>query len=247
MRPSMLRLLQPGDELSGVASPALERAARTCALGDATHRGVVHLASELARHALRACAPPSAHADMLAPLAVAEEWLAGRADEHAVRRARSEAFAAALGVERRTVEAVRGLVAATVRAKVTPLDDHADRVVVRHAGLAAAHACGAALLALDAVSTPAEAMLGPQQVAGALAYRSTALGIARSPQLRERACELAEWELGRQGTSPEHGTGALAIQLFHEFLGARWKDVSDGERLALLELADWALGGRIAR
>lgn len=227
-----------------MATPALERAARTCGAGDATHRGLVHLAAELARHAVRACTPPSAHADLWAPLAVSEEWAAGRADELAVRKARSDAFAATVAVERRTVEAVRSMLAGAVRKKVTLLDEHADKVVVRHAGLAAAHACGAALLALDAVSSPADAALAPQQVAGALAYRSTALGIARSPQLRERACELAEWETGRQGTPPDHGAGALAIQLFHEFLGARWKDVSDGERLALLELAGWALQGR---
>ncbi len=38
-----------------------------------------------------------------------------------------------------------------------------------------------------------------------------------------------------------HGAGALAVQLFHEFLGAAWKDVSDAQRLQYFELIDWAM------
>ena len=66
------------------------------------------------------------------------------------------------------------------------------------------------------------------------------LGHARAADLRQRALEQAEWEHERTG-SGEHGHGQLAIQLWHEFLGAAWKDVSDAQRLQYFDLIEWAL------
>ena len=102
---------------------------------------------------------------------------------------------------------------------------------------------GAALLTLDAVDEPARASDVPQQVAGALAYQAAGLGPARSSALRVHAVEQAEWESEREGAPAGHTPGALAVMLFHEFLGAYWKQYIDGQRAHFDEFVLWALGG----
>ncbi len=226
--------------------PSLERAAKLARVGDPDHRGLVYLGVTLARFAVRACSPPGSHAPILAGLDVAEAWAAGAAEPSRVARARSEAFSAVIAVERKTVDAVRAASAHLPHGKHTLIDEHADLVVLRYAALAASYASGAALLVLDAVADPAQVIPIPQQVAGALAYQRVGLGAARSQDLRAAACEQAEWESERQGAPPGHGVGGIAIQLFHEFLGARWKDHSDAERTRMDELCAWALGNRAA-
>lgn len=237
-----LPLIAPGSELVGAAPAGLERAARTCEAGDRTHRGLVFLAAHLARHALSACAPPDSTAAVASALAVAEGWCSGATNAESAARARSDAFVAATVVERRTAESVERALSTLPRRKATPLDAHADHVAVRHARLGATHACGAVLLVLDAVAAPPESALVVQQAAGALAYRSTGLGSARSSELRAAAWEAAEWEAER-GAGGRGAVKGLAVELFHEFLGARWKDHSDAFRLHLSEFAEWALGG----
>jgi hypothetical protein len=239
-RAPSLRLVPPNEELRGVAPRALERAARLCSPGDATHRGLLCIGATLARRGLSICAPPGARAPVLAALEVGEAWANGQAGEHVVAKARSDAFNAVIAVERRTIDAVRtaGLSAAKKR---TLIDAHAESVVVRYVGLSANYASGAALLVLDGVADPTQ--LGPvaQQVAGAIAYQSAGLGPARSADVRASACEQAEWEAERQGAPEGHGVGALAVQLFHEYLGSYWKDRSDAQRAYFAEFIEWAL------
>jgi hypothetical protein len=239
-RPFSLPIVDAGDELRGIAPAILERAARRCKNGDALHRGVVATVSAIAAHAIGRTMPPGAAEPIAAALAVADGWVRGEVDEGRVRKARSDGFAALAAIEARTASAVRASIA---RFERTPsaIDAHADGVVVRYAGLGAYYATGAALFVLDAVSTPSHAASVGQQAAGALAYHRTGLGPARSSELRERAWEQAGFEIERAGAPAGHGRGELAVQLFHEFLGAAWKDASDAARIQFGELAEWAL------
>ena len=236
-----LPLIYADEQLTGVAPAALERAAKTCVAGDATHRGLVFLSATLAHHALRRCTPPGAHAVLLAPLATAVDWARGTTDAVAVKRARSDAFTASLEVEQRTLDAVATAVLRTPRTKKTGLDDHADRVVRRYTGLAASYAAGAVVRTLDAIDSPPEHALVPSHVAGAVAYQAAGLGPARSQELRAKAWQQAEAEAERPGAPSGHPIGALAVQLLHEYLGSYWKDVSDGQRLYLGDFIEWAL------
>jgi hypothetical protein len=234
-------VVDPQDQLEGIAPALMERTAKTCAQADRAHRALLFASSTLARYGVRACVPPSAHAPMLAALEAAEAWAAEPSEPRLVRKARSEAFAAVMAAERRTADALLASFASFVHKPHTLIDAHADSVVVRYAVLAANYACGAVLLTLDAVEAPRLAARVPQQVAGAIAYRSAGLGPGRSGELRAAACEQAEWEKDRQGAPEGHGSGELAVQLFHEFLGASWKDHSDRERIYLGDFVEWAL------
>jgi hypothetical protein len=241
-RPFALRVVDPQDQLEGIAPALMERAAKTCAPSDPVHRALLFASSTLARYGVTSCVPPSAHAPILTALDAAEAWAAQPSDPRAVRKARSDAFAAVVAAERRTADALRASFENFVHKPHTVIDEHADAVVVRYAVLAANYACGAALLTLDAVDAPRLSPRVPQQVAGAIAYRSAGLGPGRSGELRAAACEQAEWEKDREGAPGGHGGGALAIQLFHEFLGASWKDHSDAQRVYLGDFVEWALG-----
>ena len=238
-----LPLVLPSDQLRGTSPPAFERAAARSAAGDAVHRGVVRVASTIALHAVQRAAPPSARAAVVAALDVTEAWTRGDTDSQAVKRARSELFAALPLIERVTLDAVRKLLelAPTPAADRAPIDPHADEVVLRYAGLGAHYAASAALLTLDAVTSPKEATNVLAQAAGALAYQHVGLGAARSSELRGRVCEHASWEAEREGAPAGHSAGALALQLFHEWLGAHWKDVSDAERAYLFDFVNWAV------
>jgi len=240
-RPFALRVVDPQDQLEGIAPALMERTAKTCTPGDRAHRALLFACSTLARYGVAACVPPSAHAPILGALELAEAWAAAASDSLPVRKARSDAFAAVVAAERRTADALRASFATFAHKPHTLIDAHADSVVVRYAVLAANYACGAALLTLDAVDAPRVAARVPQQVAGALAYRSAGLGPGRSGELRAAACEQAEWEKDREGAPEGHGSGALAVQLFHEFLGASWKDHSDAQRAYLGDFVEWAL------
>lgn len=236
-----LRLVPPAEELRGVAPPGLERAAKLCVHGDSNHRGLVFTGAALARRGLSICVPPGARTAVLAALDVAEAWAHDRAGEQAAAKARSDAFNAVVAVERRTIEAVRAAGLSPAKRK-TPIDAHAETVVVRYVGLSANYAAGAALLVLDGIAEPAQLVPVAQQVGGAIAYQSAGLGPARSAEVRASACEQAEWEIEREGAPGGHGLGALAVQLFHEYLGGYWKDRSDAQRAYFAEFIEWALG-----
>ncbi len=236
-----LPLVYGGDELTGAAPAELERAARGCRSGDRTHKGLVFLCNALAHYGLRSCVPPSARGLAAATLDTAEGWALGRIDPSVAQKARSEAFAAVIAIEKKTIDAVRASRRRIDGKAHTELDPHADAVVLRYAGLAANHATFAALLTADGIEEPAKLADVPRQVAGAMAYLDAGLGPARSADLRAKAWGQAEWEAQRQGAPDGHPVGALAVQIFHEYLGAYWKDRSDGQRLQLGELAVWAL------
>ncbi len=236
-----LRIVSPAEQLTGVAPAAFERATGACSAGDATHRGLIHVCANMARYALDACTPPGACVPIIAGGDTAVAWALERADLSAVRKARNEAFNGIIGAERKTLEMIRRMLAQQEPNPHTQLDPHADQVVLRYAGLAANYACGAALMTLDGIEQPR--LLGsiPQQIAGALAYAATGLGPARSGRLRASAWKQAEWEATRVAAGGGHDERALAVQVFHEFVGSLWKEQSDGQRIRLGEFAEWAI------
>ncbi len=236
-----LPLVLPGQELEGVAPVAFERAARRARTGDETHRGLVRTALLIARHAVVTCVAPGGRGSLYEALAVAEAWADGSVDEAPVKKARSEAFAASLEAEQRTVDAVRQMLQASETKRHTSIDGHADSVVLRHVGLGAYYAASSVLCCLDGVSDSAVLARALPQAAGAVAYHFTGLGPARSQELRGRALEQASWETERPFSEPHHSVEAVAVQLLHEYLGATWKDHSDGSRLLFSEFAEWAL------
>jgi len=228
-----LPLVAPSEELSGVAPAILERTAARCQLGDDAHRGLIHVAIAIAEHALCHCVPPGARRSGQKALDAANAWT--RDPEAArVKKARSEAFEAISAVERQTRDAVH----AALGAPTSAFDAHADRVVVRYARLGAYYAASAVVLSLDAIERPREVARVPNQAAGALAYRTTAFGPARSRELRDKAREQASWEAERDDG---HDAQALAVQLFHEYIGAVWKDLSDAQRLFHADFVSWGL------
>lgn len=238
-----LALVGPAEELLGIAPPALERAARSCSPGDATHRGLVFLCATLARRAVSGSVPPKARGELLAGLEVAEAWARGEQSTSAVRHLRSQCFGAAPAIEKQTIDVVEAAAAQLGAQRKTGLDLHAARVVRRYVGLAAHSTCSAVLLTLDATEQPPRAAAVPQQVCGARAYQATGLGAARFGEFRAKAWEQAEWECSREGAPTDHGVEGLALQLFHEFLGVRWKTHADLETLAVGQFIDWALVG----
>lgn len=240
-RPFSLPLVGSTEVLRGTAPAVLERAARSCRVGDDAHRGCLFTAAAVARYALLGCLPPSARPLPLEALDLAEAWARSEVDLTRVKRARSMAFNATAAAERRALSAVATQVNAS-RAAATALDPHADQVVLRYVGLGAYYAIGALLQTLDAVVDPALAAQVPQQAAGALAYQFCGLSAARSPELRAAACRQAEWESERQGAPDGHPTLAIAVQLFHEFLGAHWKDHSDARRAYFDDFIVWSMG-----
>jgi hypothetical protein len=238
-----LPLIAASDALVGRAPATLERAARSCRKGDSMHKGIVHLSTTIVRHAVRTCVAPGIQQPLLDALGAAEQWARTGSDEHRIKRVRSDTFNAVVAVERRTLDAIRNALPETKPA--APFDRHADAVVLRYVGLAANYAAGAALLVLDSIQTPPDALAVPQQCAGALAYQAVGLGAARSKPLRQGAWRQAEWESERQGAPPGHGPEALAIQLFHEFLGAEWRTRSDAHRAYFFEFIDWLFAGAL--
>lgn len=239
-----LTLIAPGQELQGVAPPVLERAAKGCRPGDATHRGLVFLNATLARRAVAACVSPTAREELLGGLETAENWARERAPESEVRSARARCFAATPLVERKTVEAVEAAAKFLGPQRKTRIDAHATRVVRRHTALAAHYACSAVVLTLDGIGRPADHAMVPNQVCGAHAYRASGLGAARHGEFRAKAWEQAEWELAREGAAEDHSVEALALQIFHEYLGVRWKTHADLEAVTQGEFIEWALSGR---
>ncbi len=238
-----LSLVAPSEELTLIAPPELERAARSCTLGDATHRGIVLLGATLARRAVLSAVAPSVRAELLAGIQSAEAWARGESDARRPRDLRAQCFAAVPVIEQKTIEAVEKAASHLGTQRKTGLDAHAARVVRRYVALAAHCAASAAVFTLDAVTDPSKVTEIPQQVVAARAYQSTALGAARHGEFRARAWEQAEWEAAREGAPADHGVEGLALQVFHEYLGARWKSLSDAERVVTYEFIAWALSG----
>jgi hypothetical protein len=237
-----LTLVGPGDALTGMAPTGFERASKTCRPGDPMHQGLVRIAASLARHALRRTVAPSARGSLVAGLDALEPWARGELDVRQLGKLRSDCFQAVPAIERATLEAMRQSLATSHPRSDTVLDEHAERVVWRYIRLAVRLAADAAVLTLDGVASAPILASVVQQVAAARAYQAVGLGAARQAELRERAVEQAAFEVRGLGVEA-HSEAALALQVWHEYLGVRWKVLHDAERAYIDRFVDWAFSG----
>lgn len=240
--PRRLTVVDPGDVLTGVAPLGFERAGKLCAAGDATHRGLVRIAAQVADHGLGRVVAPSGRRTLALGLQAARAWATHDLDLKSVRRQRSECYSAHRAIETATLRAVRASVGAQPEPP-SPLDAHAETVVWRYVRLALRLAVEAVVLTLDGVTTPSLLASVIQHVAAARAYQTTALGAARHPEFRARAEQQAALEAEQLGDS-SHAPEVLALQIFHEYLGVRWKVLHDAERAYIDEFVSWALPTR---
>ena len=239
--PRRLNLVDPGDVLTGVAPVGFERQSKLCAVGDPTHRGLLRIAAQVTDHALRRVVAPSGRATLALGLAAASDWANQDLDLNRVRRQRSECYSAARAIETTTLRAVRASVGASAERPGT-LEAHAETVVWRYVRLAVRLTVEAVVLTLDGVTSPVLLSSVVQHVAAARAYQTTALGAARQPEFRLRAERQAELEAEQLGDA-SHAPEVLSLQIFHEYLGVRWKSLHDQERAYLDDFVTWALGG----
>ena len=243
-----LSLVQKEDVLTGKGPQHFERLARTCSLQDERHVGLLAICSTVARRATRACVVPSLQGPLLQALDLLGTHLRLSQAERtaqlpALNSARARCFQAAPAIEEATAHALgqaQGHLTADKAQPETALDHHAAHVIDRYARLSAHHACAATCHALDAAATPALALEVLEDARGALGYQRTALGAARQAALRAAALDQAQWESSRL-RAHEHAD-ALAVQIFHEYLGGRYKTYVDSERIAQDQFIRWALG-----
>lgn len=239
--PRRLDLVAPNDVLSGVAPVAFERASKLCAAGDATHRGLLRIVTQVADHGVRRIVAPSGRSALQAGLRAASDWANHDQDLKQVRRQRAECYSSVAAVEAITLRAVRASMAAP-HERPSPIEAHAETVVWRYLRLAIRLAVEAVVLTLDGVTEPAELAAVIQHVAAARAYQTTALGAARQPEFRLRAERQATLEAEQLGDA-SHAPEVLALQIFHEYLGVRWKVLHDAERALIDEFVSWAMAG----
>lgn len=235
-----LFIVDSKDELTGGAPPALEVRARTCLSGDEVHHGLIHLGVALTEHGLRRVIAPGARPVLLDGIAAARGWALGSVDLGAVTRQRRACFGELASVAEKTWHAVSLATGGRPVGPKTALDGHADAVLRRYTLLSAHYAASAVVLLLDGVSEPPRLAELVEQVAGARAYQGAGLGAARHPEFRSRAIDQAQWE-DRTLSPSGHSEALLAMQSFHEFLGARWKTLYDAERTYIEEFVNWAL------
>lgn len=244
MNQRRLQVVDPSQELRGSGPPAFERLARSASPGSPAHRGLVAIATTLASRAASTSVPPSAQVDLIAALETARLWITEAATEKEVRAARARCFQAVSGIEEITSQAVHRAKARLDQPAATPLDLHADHVVDRYARLAAHFSVSAVCHSLDAVETPEAALEVLGDVEGARAYQLAGLGSARNPAFRKAAWDQAEWESSRP---PRSEIANVAVQVFHEYLGGRWRRHADALRLETEAFLKWALTARTAR
>lgn len=242
-RSAHLPLVAPGEELKGETPAEFERLLRRAIPESPEHRGLIMIVATLTRRAVTHCVPPSTSKILLRGLESAFAWAAGNDSAAPARLQRAACFSALPVVEKATVDAVTA--AQKLRPKSeTVLDVHADQVVLRYASLAAHFATSAVCHSLDAIERPEAAAEVPRDIAGARAYQLAGFGSARNPEFRLRALEQAEWEAARETSkSMGHRMSELAPQIFHEYLGARWRAHSAAERLYADEFIAWAMKG----
>lgn len=241
-----LRIVLPDHELSGHAPHVFERLTKVSAPGSGEHRALVAVAHALVQSAVARCLPPSARRELGSALAIVEGFVTGRlsrtATSQAARDARATAFSALAHLEARTVAAVMQAEAQQpARTTPTELAEHASHTLRRFVGLSVHHTVAALCHALDAIDTPAPALAVPSDVCGALAYSRTALGSARNPEFQAAAIEQARFEYDRSPQDDTSPLRALQVQVFHEYLGARWRAHADEERHSTGEFIAWAL------
>jgi hypothetical protein len=199
------------------------------------------IACTLAKRTASISVPPSVQGELIAALETASLWVSKKASESDVAGARAACFQAVSAIEDATVLAVKKAQAHLEQSAQTPLDPHADHVVERYARLAAHFTVSAVCHTLDAITSPEAALEVLGDVEGARAYQKTGLGSARHAAFRKAAWNQAEWEASRRDTA---GAEALAVQVFHEYLGGRWRTHADAQRAESSAFLDWALRGR---
>lgn len=202
----------------------------------------------LCKPVIKSCVAPSAQSELLAGVDAARTFAQDRRDEGAIRQARARCFGAVRMIEDITAEAVEQarwhLGAPTV---TTPLDTHADRVTLRYGRLGAHFATSAVCHLLDATAQPSELLTVYGDLEGARAYLLTGLGAARHAPFRKAAWDQAHWEATRHRAladaqsqdTPMEGT--LAVQVFHEYLGGRYRAQAEGIRSEMNAFIEWAL------
>jgi hypothetical protein len=235
--PLRLPLVLPGHELSGKHPQELEKVARRCAVGDAAHHALLYTAETIVNRGLGECIAPSVRGEVQALLAVGREWTRSGASLAEVRRARACAFNFSERAEQATLQAIA---AAVQIDEQDALDRQAAITVRRYVARAVQHSLAGVLMVLDAVTSPPELLPIAADVAGAIAFKRVGLGAARSPELRAAAAAQAQWESERLSLK-EQPAVAIALQLFHEYLGAQWKDHADAQRVCFEEFSVWAL------
>lgn len=240
-----LGIVSPEHELRGHAPLAYEKLVKTARPGSAEHRAILAVAHALARQTIARCLPPSARGELGSALGVLEACVSGQRPLSEcgtlAKEARASAFSALPALEKLTKKAVATAAQVQKEAERTSLQDHALHTLDRLLGLSVHHAVAALCHALDAIVDAEAGLAVPSDACGALAYSRTALGSVRNPAFQQAALEQAAWEHGRaRGEGlPE---AALAIQVFHEYVGARWRAHADEERRASDEFIAWALG-----
>lgn len=251
MKRRHLGLVHAGEELTGKGPSDFERLARSCHIHSQDHLGVLAIALALAERTVVACVAPSVKSELLSGLYVLREHLRmSNPREHSlmqIEQARARCFQAAPVIERTTVEAVRAARAPLESSRPelanrSALDAHADHIVERYVRLAAHFACAATCHALDTVQTPSIALEVLEDTRGARAYQLTGLGAARQPALRAAAIDQAGWEHAR--LSHDQSEASLTVQVFHEYLGGRYRNYADAEAIQQEQFIRWAISGR---
>lgn len=230
-----LPLVLPEHELSGTRPVTFERAVRACRVGDPTHHALLFAGEAIATRALDVCLPPSARAPMRERLLAARRFTTGEYKLAEVRRARAATWSEVAEAERATLAAVTGATEAT---EGDPLAQQGALTVRRYVARGVHHAVGCVLFVLDAVTEPKVLLPIADEAAGAMAFVRVALGPARSSELSAAARECATWEEQRLASNTQPAV-ALSLQLYHEYLGALWKDHADAQRAYFEEFLEW--------
>lgn len=239
-----LAVIEPTLQLRGLGPPAFERLARRAVIDSPVHRGLVVICASLARRATQIAIPPSGQIELMTALETARLWVIGAASREDVARARAHCFGAVSAIEELTSRAILAAREHLPKVKGTPLDTHADHVVDRYARLGAHFAVSAVCHALDAVAQPIAALEVPGDVEGSLAYQRSGLGSARHAAFRHAAWDQAQWEASRP---PSTDVKMLSVQIFHEYLGGRWKAHAESVSLEHDAFLTWALSAKAAQ
>ncbi len=243
-----LPLIAASDALRGDAPAFLERYARQLSENTPQHFGWLSYLTAIAPRGFRAALPPSIRAELESSINELRLYINGRSSIQAIKKSRSQAFHVASAAEKKAVSSVLAAQKQLASQPETLLDQHALRVVERYAALAAYHAVAAVCHSLDAVHKPQIGLKVLAEVGASRAYQAAGLGAARHYAFRLRALEQAEWELSRhQQKFTTEQLIPLAGQIFHEYLGTRWKTHQEVEALQLSEFASWALAPGLRR
>lgn len=248
-----LPLVRPEEALDSGQTPAFERLVKRARVGSAEHAGAILCVGTLVRSAALTVVPPSAGPSVLAAvdpiLSLARTVASGAGEqgrqelENRVRKARGQLFGSIGGVCELSVGAVEKAVQPSGAA--SEMQQHARHVVLRYVSLAAYFCCSAACHTADGVDDPKLLLEALKDLVGARTYLRVGLGAARHPEFLDRAEAQASFE-SELATSRRlgHRKDALVLQVFHEYLGSRFRTVARHEQSELDAAIEWALSGQ---